>query len=55
MKSHTTVAEFIEMLNAVKDKSATVEFHPVSECAYMDTIVDTSECKYTHTVTVTIK
>lgn len=55
MKNHMTVAEFIEMLDAVEDKSAAIEFHPISECAYMDTIVRTSECKYTHTVTVTIK
>lgn len=55
MKDRMTVAELIEMLNSVKDKSAAVEFHPISNCAYMDTIADISECKYTHTVTVTIK
>lgn len=55
MKNTMTVAELIALLNKVEDKNTTVEFHKISDRAYMDAVVDVKTSKYTKRTTVTIK
>lgn len=55
MKNAMTVAELIDLLNKVEDKNTTIEFHPISNCSYQDTVVDVETSKYTKRTTITIK
>ena len=55
MKYNMTVAELIALLNKVEDKNTTVNFHPISERAYQNGVVEITTSEYTKTTTITIK